>query len=202
MYCCCLGSCFPSILAPQAAAPQRAADAVGCPVTPASQCLKLVVDADGLYRLTPSDLQAAGWNLSQVDPHNLGLTSQDQPVALRLEGAEDGRLDPGDYVEFYGQRFRGDQMAEKYTDDNVYWLAAGATPGLRMATADAAPQGATPAPPSFWTTHHTEENHHWFTHQVLNWPTRDTWWWTRMYVTTNPAHKDWDPAHLAAGARA
>lgn len=183
------------------AAPQRAAAAVGCPVTPTPLCLKLVVDADGLYRLTAADLQAAGWNPSQLDTRHLGLTSQGQPVALRLEGTEDGRLDPGDYIEFYGQRFRGDEMAEKYTDNNVYWLAAGTTLGLRMATANAAPQGAAPAPRSFWTTHRAEEDHHWFTHQVLDWPTRDTWWWTRMYVTTAPAQKDWDlPTLLPAPA--
>lgn len=183
------------------AAPQRAVNAVGCPVTPAPYCLKLVVDEDGLYRLTPGDLVAAGWSLSAIDPRTLSLTSQGRPVALRVEGEADGRLDGGDFAEFYGQRFRGDQMAEKYTNTNVYWLAAGGTPGPRMTTASAAPQGAPPAPPSFWTVHHAEENHHWFTHHVLNWPTRDTWWWTRMYVTTNPSQKDWDlPSLLPAPA--
>lgn len=183
------------------AASPGAAQAVGCPVTPAPYCLKLVVDEDGLYRLTLGDFVAAGWDLSALDPRSLSLTSQGQPVALRVEGEADGRLDGGDFAEFYGQRFRGDQMAEKYTNANVYWLAAGGPPGLRMTTASAAPQGAPPAPSSFWNVHRAEENHHWFTHQVLNWPTRDTWWWTRMYVTTNPAQKDWDlPTMLPAPA--
>jgi hypothetical protein len=104
-----------------------------------------------------------------------------------VPGEADGRLDSGDFVEFYGQRFRGEQMEEKYTDDNVYWLAAGGSPGPRMQTSNAAPAGAAAAPPSFWTTHYAEENHYWFSHQVLGWPTKDTWWWEYMYVGAAPS---------------
>lgn len=165
--------------------------AVPCPEATAPLCLKLIVAADGLYRVRPEDLEAAGWNVATIDPRTLSLSSQGQPVALRVLGEGDGRLDATDYVEFYGQRLYGDQMVEKYTDDNVYWLAAGATPGPRMTTVDATPAGAPLAPPSFWTTHRAEENHHWFSHQTMFWATRDTWWWTRMYVRKSESQKDW-----------
>lgn len=183
-----------SLLPGSAAAGEPAvapAAAVPCPEATAPLCLKLVVSTDGLYRVRPEDLQAAGWNVAALDPRTLSLSSQGQPVAIRVQGEGDGRLDATDYVEFYGQRFYGDQMAEKYTDDNVYWLAAGAAAGPRMATTDATPAGAPLAPPSFWTTHRAEENHHWFTHQTMFWATRDTWWWTRMYVGQQPPQKDW-----------
>lgn len=166
------------------AAPTAAPAALPCPLNPAPLCLKLVVAEDALYRVSAADLSQAGWNLATLDPDTLGLTSQGQPVAIRVVGDQDGVLDQTDYVEFYGQRFRGDQMAEKYTDDNVYWLSAGAQPGPRMAEASAAPQGAAYAPDSFWTNHRAEEDTHWYTHHSLSWPTKDTWWWARVYART------------------
>ena len=78
---------------------------------------------------------------------------------MTVVGEADGHFDPGDYVLFYGQKLRGDLLAskwitesnrwltygswqpqftafmvEQYTDNNVYWLSVGTTPGLRMAT--------------------------------------------------------------------
>ncbi len=180
-----------SLPGPVAAAvgPAEPAAALPCPDTAAPLCLKLLVATDGLVRVTAADLQAAGWNTAAVDPRTFTLNSQGQPVAIAVPGEADGRLDSGDFVEFYGQRFRGTQMQEKYTDDNVYWLAAGGSPGPRMQTANVAPGGAAAAPPSFWTTHYAEENHYWFSHQTLSWPTRDTWWWEYMYVGAAPAER-------------
>lgn len=173
---------FLSLLQPALAGAPSAPAAVPCPLTAAPLCLKLVVDEDGLYRVTRDDLQAAGWDVAALDPRSLSLSSQGQPVALRVAGEADGRLDPGDFVEFYGQRFRGDQMAEKYTDDNVYWLAGGGQAGPRMAELNVRPAGAPFGPTSFWTTLRAEQNNYWFSHQTLDWPTHDTWWWQRMTV--------------------
>ncbi|MCS6842792.1 MAG: C25 family cysteine peptidase [Caldilineales bacterium] len=174
---------------------------VGCPFVVVPFCLKLIVAEDGLVRVTTADLQGAGWNVQTVDPRSFSLSSQGRAVALRLQDGGDGRLDPGDFVEFYGQRFRGTQMDEKYTDDNVYWLAAGGSAGPRMAVVDATPGSAPDAPASFWTTHHAEENHHWFTHNVLGWPTQDTWWWTNMYVSGPRSVTPWQlPTVLPAPA--
>lgn len=164
---------------------------VGCPYVVVPYCVKLIVAEDGLVRVSAEALQEAGWNIAAIDARSLSLSSQGRAVALRLNDGGDGHLDPGDYVEFYGQRFRGDEMAEKYTDDNVYWLAAGGSAGPRMATQDATPGTAPPAPPSFWTTHRAEENHYWFTHNVLGWPTKDTWWWTDMYVSGPRSTTPW-----------
>lgn len=166
------------------AAPATATASLPCPLDPAPLCLKLVVSEDALYRVSAADLTQAGWNLATLDPSTLGLTSQGQAVAIRVAGETDGVFDQADYVEFYGQRFRGDQMEEKYTDDNVYWLSAGGQPGPRMVEASAAPQGAAYAPDTFWTTLRAEEDNLWYTHWVLDWPTRDTWWWARVWTTT------------------
>ncbi|HSD83921.1 MAG TPA: C25 family peptidase propeptide domain-containing protein, partial [Anaerolineae bacterium] len=113
---------------------------------------KIVVDQDGLYRVTYNDLVSAGLVMTSFDPRNLQLTNQGLTVAVEIVGEADGGFDPDDYLLFYGQRLRGDLLAsrhaaeadnwltlngwqpqfnatmvEKYTDDNVYWLEVGTT---------------------------------------------------------------------------
>lgn len=170
----------------------------------ATATFKIVVDRDGLYRLTYNDLVAAGLDPS-VDPRTFALTNQGQPVAIRVEGEEDGSFDPGDAVIFYGQRFRGELMARryaalsatwlsecpacrldglfaKYTDENVYWLSAGGTPGPRMATITGTPAGA-PVPRTYRATVRAEEANHWWTHHFGS---EDTWFWDRLQPRYDP----------------
>ncbi len=164
--------------------------------------LKIVVDQDGLYRLTPADLTGAGFNLTGVDPAHLALTNRGQPVAIHISGQDDGTFDPGDAIYFYGQRFVGNVdrdaggsfyacpqcapsdvrmqvMENTYTDDNVYWLSAGSGPGLRMAELAQTP-GSWPTPVSFPETVWAEESTQWFTH---HWTDKDTWFWGRVRST-------------------
>ncbi|HYN88463.1 MAG TPA: C25 family cysteine peptidase, partial [Ardenticatenaceae bacterium] len=71
--------------------------------------------------------------------------------------------------------------AEKYTDENVYWLVASGAPGPRMAESDGRPTGAAPVPTSFRATVHAEESNEWWTtHRTSD----DTWYWER--VQTGP----------------
>ncbi|MBD3371506.1 MAG: hypothetical protein GF403_02175, partial [Candidatus Coatesbacteria bacterium] len=80
--------------------------------------LKIVVDADGVYRVTPEDLTAAGWDPTIIDPRRLGLYSgssrmldQDyiydeielEAVPVRVDGADDGSFDEGDALYFWGE---------------------------------------------------------------------------------------------------
>jgi len=149
---------------------------------PSAGALKLVVDADGLYRVTPVDFAAAGLDPTRVDPHTFALTSQGQPVAIYVAGESDGRFDPEDYIEFYGRKLYGDPMITKYSDENVYWLEMGGEPGLRLGALDGTPMGTAPVPTSFVTTHHAEEEIVWWTHHTTALDTRDTWWWQRLTV--------------------
>ncbi|MFQ5859553.1 MAG: C25 family cysteine peptidase, partial [Anaerolineae bacterium] len=175
---------------------------------------EIIVDHDGLYRLTYADLRAAGMDVDTVDPRAFRLTSQGRDVAIHVAGEADGRFDPGDSITFYGQKFRGtvlaeryaDEMAhwltlcrgcelagmlEKYTDENVYWLTVGAEPGPRMATVDGTPTDTAPVPVYYRATVHAEESREWYTHHFAG---EDTWFWeriqpgpadaTRTYTTT------------------
>jgi len=84
--------------------------------------VRLGVTADGIVRVTAADLAAAGVDPAAVDPRTFALSSLGQAVAIRVTGQADGRFDAGDVIEFFGERFRGPEMQQKYTDERVYWL--------------------------------------------------------------------------------
>jgi uncharacterized membrane protein len=172
----------------------------------ASPDIKIVVDHDGLYRLTYTDLITAGVVLTGIDPGNFHLTSQQQDVAIYVSNQTSGVFASGDFIEFYGQKFRGDVLAvryanesaqwltysngwhsqfsaamlEKYTDDNVYWLNMNGPAGPRMAAIDGTPDGVSPTPTYYTTTVHAEQSNIWWTYSSntgsLPWG-EDTWWW-------------------------
>ncbi len=139
---------------------------------------KFVVDADGLYRVTYTDLVAAGFNPSGVNPQQFALSQRGNPVAVYVAGEADGRFDPGDYVEFYGQAWHSD-----YTSQNAYWLRTTGPAGPRMSTRSVAPANA-PLALSFRTTYRAEQNmHRWTQHLVEN----RAWWWERYTLYETPA---------------
>ncbi|MBM4459899.1 MAG: hypothetical protein FJ011_19410 [Chloroflexi bacterium] len=142
--------------------------------------LRIGVVADGIVRLTPADLTTAGIDPATVDPRRFAMTSLGQPVAIRVTGEADGRFDPGDYVEFFGQRFRGPEMEQKYTDERVYWLEAAAAPGPRIPDVDATPAGDLDPPANFPATVRAEQSLLWYTLHSLNLDTQDTWYWARL----------------------
>jgi hypothetical protein len=92
----------------------------------ARPAVKLGVRRDGWYRVTQPELVAAGLNPG-TDPRLLQLYVDGGEVAMRVTGEEDGRLDAGDAVEFYGLG-----LAEPWSDIRVYWLVVGARAGARI----------------------------------------------------------------------
>ncbi|RMG11474.1 MAG: hypothetical protein D6731_15510 [Planctomycetota bacterium] len=113
--------------------------------------LKIVVAADGVYRLSGADLAAAGFDLSG-DPRRLTLYHRGAPLPLRVLGEADGRFEPSDALEFYGQRNTDtypDSPQTRFSDENAYWLAYAGTPGPRVPEIDATPSGSAPFAPSF-----------------------------------------------------
>jgi hypothetical protein len=162
---------------------------------------KLVVDHDGLYRVTYDDLLSAGLEMISFDPRNLHLTNQGLDVAIEVVGEDDGQFDQGDYVLFYGQRLRGDllaskhtdeaddwimlngwqpefnaKMVEKYTDENAYWLEVGTTPGLRMSVIDGTPLAA-PVADYYTATVRAEQSRVW---KTTHFNDEDTWFWNEI----------------------
>ncbi|MGB3905948.1 MAG: C25 family peptidase propeptide domain-containing protein, partial [Anaerolineae bacterium] len=123
---------------------------------PASQqaepSYKVLLDQDGVYQLTYTDLQVAGIGVDNVDPRTFKLDNQGDEAAIYVVGEDDGDFDTEDYILFYGQR-----MTTIYTDTNVYWLTTGGSSGLRMAERDGT-LGAGTLLTSFQTTSYWEED--------------------------------------------
>jgi len=70
-------------------------------------------------------------------------------------------------------------MMEKYTDDNVYWLKWGGTPGPRINETIGTPGAGDPVA-TYTTTVHAEQSTRWFTWSFTS---EDTWFWDRIVDT-------------------
>ncbi len=117
---------------------------------------KILVDKTGIYRLTNEDLRRKwGIDLNGIDPRRLHLRTNNREVPIYVYGEEDGRFDPGDFVEFLGI-----DAKNRYTRWNVYWLGAEATRGVRISEIHASPDDpAAKLIPSFRSKLYFEENH-------------------------------------------
>ena len=147
--------------------------------------LRIGVTADGIVQLTPSDLAGAGVNPASVDPRTFAMSSMGQPVAIQVTGESDGRFDPVDRVLFFGEKFRGTQFQEKYTDERVYWLNIGGPAGPRIAEVDATPHGDLVLPQDVAATVRSEQDMMWiplWTTSLVN-TTQDTLYWKRLQPT-------------------
>lgn len=139
---------------------------------------------DGLFKVTGTDLQKAGVDISQLDPRTLklynggGKTLDRRPnapmpdtmrqLAVRVVGEEDGRFDSSDYILFYGKGVHGPyyyapldtfMYYNPFDTANAYWLTWGGNPGLRMAAKDGSLSSPNPIRPSnFFSRAHIEED--------------------------------------------
>ncbi len=97
---------------------------------------KLVVDEDGIYRITCRALSDSGVNLKKIDPRTFSLFNQGVEIPIYVYGESDGIFNSDDYIEFFGKRNRNSVAEYEYdpfTDKNVYWLTWGEGFGLRYA---------------------------------------------------------------------
>jgi len=149
--------------------------------------LRIGVTTDGIVQVTAADLAAADVDPASVDPRTFAMSSLGQPVAITVTGDTDGRFDGADTVTFFGQKFRGTEFQEKYTDERVYWLEAGGTAGPRITDLDATPQGDLTPPQDVAATVHAEVDTIWiplYTTSLVS-ITQDTWFWRRLLPKTN-----------------
>ncbi|WP_147275657.1 hypothetical protein [Adhaeribacter pallidiroseus] len=119
---------------------------------------KIKVAKSGIYRLDHTYLTNAG--LGSINPQNLQLWRRGQEVAVHVEGEADGTLNPGDYLEFYGERNDGklDREIYKnpqhqsnpyfslYTDTAAYFLTVSPSTGKRVPILNNSANGLTPEP--------------------------------------------------------
>lgn len=160
-----------SVARPPSAGQPRTAVALRA-TTPA---LKLHVAEDGIYKLTPDALRAAGFDLEDVDLRTIRITNHDTEIPILLQGETDGRFDADDYLLFYGVA-----LDDMYTGTNVYWLTAGGEMGLRMPARSGMLAGSTIAPSSFPATLHVEENSDYW-RAMPDGAGQDHWFWGKRF---------------------
>ena len=120
---------------------------------------KIAINKNGIYRLSYEYLMSMGIEPSAIDPKKIEIESAGTNIPIYVEGYEDGKLDPGDFIEFYGVK-----MDSKYTEENIYWLSWGSlgttgTKSWMMALKDGTPKTPGLKPPvSFFHKEHLEKN--------------------------------------------
>ena len=147
---------------------------------------KISIKEDGLYRITRTDLEAAGGDLSGVDPATITMLHLGREIPIYVAGVEDGIFDPTDYVEFYAQAINN-----KYTNTNVYWLNYGVGNGLRLSETDGSLSGPAPVPTEYRTMIHLEEDRTYWG-EIPNGADKDPWFWARIYY---PATSNYPREH-------
>ncbi len=99
---------------------------------------KIQTATDGIYRIYPASMEAAGIQLEGKDPRCFRLYHRGREVALQVAGEQDGSLDPEDYLDFLGKRneeWRDSGIAipnpytNTYSDTTAFFLVY--TPGER-----------------------------------------------------------------------
>ena len=136
--------------------------------------IELLIDQDGLYRVTYEDLLAAGFDLAGVKASDLAVTSQGAPVRLRVSS---GRFfGPGAYIEFYGQA-----VDTLYTRTNVYALQVNRELASRVRLYKSRPLRV-PHAPYYMETTTVDQNRE---YSFLS-PNGDPWYDSRMMVHTSP----------------
>lgn len=115
--------------------------------------LKIMVNHDGVYRVSYDDIKKAGVNLSGIIPGTFRLYSMGNETALRVVTKSD-KFKSGDYIDFYAKG-----IDNTFTDTNVYRLSWSGENGKRMTIKDGTVTGQGVEPASFLGAIHFEENH-------------------------------------------
>ncbi|QHT68127.1 transporter [Rhodocytophaga rosea] len=85
------------------------------------QYYKIPVTQKGIYRITASDLQAAGFPVAAVDPRRIQLFHRGFEQAIYINGEANAIFDAADYIEFFGQGNDG-------TQDSLLYIPSSAQP--------------------------------------------------------------------------
>lgn len=108
---------------------------------------KIPTAQDGIHRISAAALQASGIDTDNLDPRMIRVYHRGKEVAIHIEGESDGKVDPQDFIDFFG--IRNDAELDKklytkfstipnpyyntYSDTTAFFLTVTpGTPGKRM----------------------------------------------------------------------
>ncbi len=158
--------------------------AAGIPWTSPEPGWRIKVREDGFYKLTYTELSAAGVPVDSLDPRTIEMYNLGIPVAIKIEGETDGSFDSSDYILFYGQG-----IDSKYTRDNVYWLTYGEADVLRMTERDGTPQSA--STPAYYPAQRDFEQDTVYMSQMPGDDDLERYYWNFVRPTVNLVPKSW-----------
>jgi hypothetical protein len=160
-----------SVTAPAAGGTEPPIVGAWLPPTPG---YRIAVDSEGIYQLTYQDLISATVPVTTTNPRTFKMYNLGQEIAIRVLGEEDGQMNPGDSIIFYG---RG--VNTRYTAQNIYWLTYGGANGRRMADQASVTGGSAAA--AYTETVHIERNLAYISTLPMD-EGYDHWYDTRMTI--------------------
>ncbi len=98
---------------------------------------KVTVAHSGMQRISGEMLATVGLSLPALDPGQLHLYRNGEPVPLEEQGTDDGTLAAGDEIRFYAP-----PPGDRWNTTDTYWLTVEASDGPRIATRNVAPATA------------------------------------------------------------
>ena len=145
---------------------------------------KILVEADGVYRVTYDDLAASGLELPSLPSDALDLHVGGEAVPIFVQDQGDGTFGPGDHFEFIGHRLSGEHSwVHDYAWSNVYRLQIGQV-GSRMTAGQPAP--VTEQAARARARRHLEEDKLLIRLPGIQGAEDDPWYWAKM-VHNKPA---------------
>ncbi len=132
---------------------------------------ELLVDKDGVYRVTDADLQAKGINLVGVPSAYLALSNQNAPVRIRMVSTIN--WGQNSYFEFIGEA-----LDTLYTDTNVYLLKVDRANAFRTFRNLRKIDEQAQTPEYYMETTEVEENNRF----IIGAKTADPWIWEYSFT--------------------
>lgn len=159
---------------------------------------KTALRASGFYKITLDDLQGPDLApLAAANPAFLQVWARGQQVRAYFAGDGDAQFEPGEALLFYAQI-----DPDIYSETDVYWLAVGDTPGLRVTASSAAPSGNVTDTSDALTARLEEDNIYRNDLPRFGVPTQHPrWYWAELHNLFAPAFTRYFtlPAALTSG---
>ncbi|HQI41236.1 MAG TPA: hypothetical protein PK665_09095, partial [Ignavibacteriaceae bacterium] len=172
-------------------------DTTGSWIDYGSEYLKIGTAKDGLFRITRSDFEAMGIDVSSINPKTFRLFESGIEVPITVYGEEDNAFDSNDYIQFYGTlnypklSYRiinqpnepYNEYLNRYCDTTFYFLTWGLQNGKRIVNQNVFNPGISDSLTYFKFFEHIESNvlyQNCYTDEVENqtpgWLRNKTWY--------------------------
>ena len=167
--------------------------------------IKIGVNHDGIFRVTPSDLSNYAINYEGIDPKTFKIISRAKEIPIYVHYTSPNIPTSWDYIEFFGFRNMGgaykitnayntpyNEYLNRYSDTTVYWLTWDGISGQRIDTLAHYSGLVKDTVSTYSEIAHYEENL-WFDYSVADivrrqdpeWIENETWVWGQQGVGTS-----------------